>query len=153
MNEDRERCLEAGMNSYVLKPVKPEHLLQTIERFVNGAKPAAVAAPAKVQAAGQKAAAMDGLFQLFVETVPDRWSKIESALGRQDRYALQQESRRLAAAAERIAAGDVSTVARRIETVAPHEDFEPLGEDLRALAVAIESLCAGATPLAGSPVE
>ena len=100
----------------------------------------------------QIAAAVEGLFQLFVETVPERWSKIESALGRQDRYALQQESRRLAAAAERIAAGDVGAAARRIETVAPHEDFERLGEDLRGLAVAIESLRAGATALAGASV-
>ena len=140
MNEDRERCLEAGMNSYVLKPVKPEHLLQTIERFVSGAeskvsKPAAT----KASAAGQRAAA-EGLFQLFVDTAPERWSKIESAHARQDRYGLQQESRRLAAAAERILAADISAVARKIETVAPHENFEKLSEDLRALSAALESL-------------
>ena len=136
MSEDRERCLAAGMNSYVLKPVKADHLLQTIERFVNGVK----AAPKPSSVAGQRAA-VEGLFQLFVETVPERLSKIELALARQDRYALQQETRRLAAAAERIAAAEVSSAARRIETVAPHEGFERLGEDLRALAAAVESLC------------
>ena len=135
MNEDRERCLEAGMNSYVLKPVKPDHLLQTIERFVSGVK---VKAASNV-VAGQRAA-VEGLFQLFIDTVPERLSKIESALARRDRYSLQQETRRLAAAAERIAANGVSAVARKMETVAPHEDFTALSSDLRALAAAVDSL-------------
>ena len=31
----RERCLDAGMNDYVSKPVKLEHLERTIARFLN----------------------------------------------------------------------------------------------------------------------
>ncbi|HEY3741381.1 MAG TPA: ATP-binding protein [Bryobacteraceae bacterium] len=151
MNEDRDRCLEAGMNSYVLKPVTPPHLLQTIERFLNGSENGAKAAPQKAATAtptttAQKAAS-EGLFQLFVEMAPERLSKIEAALSRQDRYALQQETRRLAAAAERIAATQVSTVARKIETVAPHEEFSELTTDLSALSAAIDVL----RNLAGSP--
>lgn len=74
---------------------------------------------------------MEGLFQLFVETVLERLSKIEAALARQDRYKVQQKSRRLAAA-------------RKMETVAPHEDFAQLGEDLRALATAVDLVRADA---------
>jgi len=142
MNEDRERCLEAGMDSYVLKPVTPAHLLQTIERFVNGSdsKPAAPAPPTNGGSKSAQKAAIDGLFHLFVEMAPERMSKIESALTRQDRYQLQLESRRLAAAAERISAAQVSAAARKIETVAPHEDFSQLSEDLGALSTAVESL-------------
>jgi signal transduction histidine kinase/CheY-like chemotaxis protein/HPt (histidine-containing phosphotransfer) domain-containing protein len=144
MNEDRERCLEAGMNSYVLKPVKPPHLLQTIERFLNGSENGVKAAPQKASTVtpsttAQKAA-NEGLFQLFIEMAPDRLSKIEAALARQDRYALQQETRRLAAAAERIAATAVSAAARKIETVAPHEDFGQLTADMQALSAAIDGL-------------
>lgn len=36
-NEDRKRCLEAGMNYYVLRPVNPDYPLQTFDRFVMGA--------------------------------------------------------------------------------------------------------------------
>jgi HPt (histidine-containing phosphotransfer) domain-containing protein len=102
-----------------------------------------VAPPQAVSNGASKAAhkaALDGLFHLFVEMAPERMSKIESALARQDRYQLQLETRRLAAAAERISAAQVSAAARKIETVAPHEDFSRLSEDLRALAVAVESL-------------
>jgi signal transduction histidine kinase/DNA-binding response OmpR family regulator len=144
MNEDRERCFEAGMNSYVLKPVKPAHLLQTIERFLNDGEAGSKSAPQKAASNGAgtsaQKAAIDGLFHLFVEMAPDRLSKIESAFTRQDRYALQQETRRLAAAAERIDCRSVSAVARKIETVAPHEDFSMLVEDLQALSGAIDSL-------------
>ena len=147
MNEDRERCLEAGMDSYVLKPVTPAHLLQTIERFVNGAENAKASVPAPPSNGTSKAAqkaAIDGLFHLFVETAPERMSKIQSALARQDRYMLQLETRRLAAAAERISATHVSAAARKIETVAPHEEMARLGDDLRALSTAVESLCSTA---------
>jgi HPt (histidine-containing phosphotransfer) domain-containing protein len=33
---DRERCLEAGMNDYVSKPVDPQALAETIERWLSG---------------------------------------------------------------------------------------------------------------------
>lgn len=31
-NEDRQVCLDAGMNDYLVKPIKPAHLLQMLER-------------------------------------------------------------------------------------------------------------------------
>ncbi|MBF0118729.1 MAG: response regulator [Desulfobacterales bacterium] len=34
MTGDRERCIESGMNDYVSKPVKPEKLLEAIERQI-----------------------------------------------------------------------------------------------------------------------
>jgi two-component system, sensor histidine kinase and response regulator len=36
---DEERCLAAGMDAYISKPVKPEILFETLER-INGAAPA-----------------------------------------------------------------------------------------------------------------
>ncbi len=34
MNGDRERCMQAGMNSYISKPVQPGHLISTIEKHL-----------------------------------------------------------------------------------------------------------------------
>jgi two-component system sensor histidine kinase/response regulator len=34
MREDRERCLAAGMNDYIAKPIQPQELLNTIERHL-----------------------------------------------------------------------------------------------------------------------
>ena len=35
MKGDRERCLDAGMNDYIPKPVKPENLLAVITAWIN----------------------------------------------------------------------------------------------------------------------
>jgi CheY-like chemotaxis protein len=35
MKEDRERCLAAGMDDYVSKPVRPEDVKAAIERFLD----------------------------------------------------------------------------------------------------------------------
>jgi signal transduction histidine kinase/CheY-like chemotaxis protein len=37
MDGDRERCLQAGMNGYIAKPVQPAHLIATIEEHLNAA--------------------------------------------------------------------------------------------------------------------
>ena len=34
MQQDRERCLEAGMNDYVTKPIDPDLLMQTLQRWI-----------------------------------------------------------------------------------------------------------------------
>ena len=36
MNGDRERCLQAGMDAYISKPVQPAHLIATIEKHLVG---------------------------------------------------------------------------------------------------------------------
>ena len=37
MTGDKERCLQAGMNGYLSKPVQPAHLIATVERHLPAA--------------------------------------------------------------------------------------------------------------------
>ncbi len=43
MNGDKERCLEAGMNAYIAKPVQPAHLISMIEKYLTPVMPKPVA--------------------------------------------------------------------------------------------------------------
>lgn len=38
--EDRERCLAAGMNDHIAKPVDPDALIATLRRWLEGQTPA-----------------------------------------------------------------------------------------------------------------
>ncbi len=42
MKGDRERCIEAGMDGYLSKPIRPAELFETIERFVPATRKTAV---------------------------------------------------------------------------------------------------------------
>ena len=52
MTGDRERCLEAGMNGYLSKPIRPDLLFKTLEELV---------APAQASEIGQNASIVPGL--------------------------------------------------------------------------------------------
>jgi two-component system, sensor histidine kinase and response regulator len=39
MQQDRERCLDAGMNDYITKPIDPDQLFQTLQRWIRPRQP------------------------------------------------------------------------------------------------------------------
>jgi len=50
MTGDRERCLEAGMDDYIAKPVRTQTLNETLRRWIDGTGSPVLAAPARKSA-------------------------------------------------------------------------------------------------------
>jgi HPt (histidine-containing phosphotransfer) domain-containing protein len=160
MTGDRERCLDAGMNDYASKPVNPATLVHTIMRYLDASAEAApektetVEAPvqaketpampevAPLQAIDRNLAArltdndtnlFEGMLLLFLQMAPERLEKIQTAVARNDRAALDREVRKMRSAAERIAAVSVAESAMRLMDAVESRQQEDIQQSLMAL--------------------
>ena len=154
MNGDRERCLEAGMNGYISKPVHSAHLLETVEQYILPA-PAAAKAPFVEPAAEllppaeNESELTGGLVPLFLQLAPERLQKLYNAASRADRIMLSSEAQQIRAAAEQITATAISNCARRIDEAAQRGDMSKAKHSLLLLEAEIMRLgCRAEVPVA-----
>ncbi len=153
MNGDQERCLEAGMDGYISKPVHPAHLLTTVTEYLrtgpNGPLPPAQAelAAAPPIDGAMAARLMDnqsgligGLVRLFLQLAPERIEKLQDAVLRADAGDLAAEAQIVRSAAERIAAVEVADCARRVEEAAACSNWAAARTALLALESAVARL-------------
>ena len=130
MNGDRERCLQAGMNGYISKPVQAAHLIATIEKHLSpSAAPPPARAPNQLERVltdrlmREDSALMNDLLQLFLQLAPERLERLESAADQADAATLDQEARKIRTAAEQLASPSLGECARSIEQAAERGDF------------------------------
>jgi signal transduction histidine kinase/DNA-binding response OmpR family regulator len=165
MNGDRERCLQAGMNAYVSKPVQPSHLVATIEQLIAAgtattAETIKTAGTAKTAGANkpsvrqtsplervlterlmrEDAALMNDMLQLFLQLGPERLNKLETAVTNRDAATVVQEAKMIGSAAAQLASGSLGECARRIEQSAGLGDFAKVKQDLSVLRQEFRSL-------------
>ena len=144
---DRERCLQAGMNAYVSKPVQQAGLIAVIEQYLSSGTGQAV--PSK--ATGVDRILVDKLMQqdrvlvsemlrLFIEVAPERLEKLETAAACGDAQTLSEEAKSIIAAAEHLASTSLGQLARSIGDAAAQGNFGAVKADLEALRREIQSL-------------
>jgi two-component system sensor histidine kinase/response regulator len=126
---DRERCLAAGMDGYLAKPIHPDQLIELVESSV----PKRQDAPA----AGlptDKFARYDGLLQglagLFLADAARLQAEIREAIVRRDGGALQRAAHRLHGSAGYFMAQRTLELSGRLEQLGKDADFSPLTERL-----------------------
>ena len=149
MNGDKERCFQAGMDSYVSKPIQPAHLIGTIEKHLaeqsSGAGQRVI--PANDIERGltdrlvrdDAALALD-LLQVFLQLAPERLERLKDAAGQQDSNALATEAKKIAAAAELLNSRQLIACALRIEQASHSRDFSVVAQELETLRGEIRSL-------------
>ena len=154
MREDRDKCLAAGMNDYLSKPLEVSDLLAMLEKWTSGCSGNVSESDGRGQCAGaeEKQDAADHFVKdefirrnlgdielshavavIFINSAPDYIESIRSALAAEDRISLRQSSHKLKGAAANLSLPLVSESARMIEAIAEAGNLENAGQLLYEL--------------------
>jgi PAS domain S-box-containing protein len=151
--EDRMRCLQAGMNDFLLKPVEREMLLATLARHVNALQPTAAATA--VEAQGVPSDLSDALptldLHLALKRIGGSWDlyrdmlsdylrehhhfaeRLRALVQQADWKQAQRLAHSLKGAAGNIAARDLEQAARELETACGQQNREGVLERLASV--------------------
>lgn len=179
MKGDRERCLAAGMDAYLAKPIQRAQLYDTIEQVMMEQRGRNVAESRASQAADSglllqqllnepganplvdAAAALDRvdgdvqvlreLVDLFLDDCPHRLAEIHEALERQDGNRLKNAAHALKGAVGNFGARPIVTLAMTLEKLAVAGNFADARPAVAALEQDLASLNAALTELKKQP--
>jgi CheY-like chemotaxis protein len=137
MKGDRERCLEAGMDAYVSKPVQAEELAQVIGEVVadsakraflpDGAN-AAIDMPALMARLRGDIALLKELAELFLAEQVKIQASIDDAVARRDAAALQYAAHALKGAVGNFMAKDAFQAAQQLEELGRSGDLSEVDQ-------------------------
>jgi signal transduction histidine kinase/CheY-like chemotaxis protein len=170
MKGDREKCIAAGMDDYISKPVSPDGLYEVLSRWIpvragnagSGETPsgedaslAAVPAQDAAQSPGefpvldtQQAVWVTGgklgmfrrISSVFLKHMPNRLDELDDAMGSEDRNEVHRLAHSIQGAAASVGGQAVHHLALEIEHSALEAPLEALAGRVAALHVAFEAL-------------
>lgn len=126
LDGDRERCIGAGMDDYVAKPIRAQVLLEKLALHLSEARrepPAALfASDGRIPLNETEALRimdndprlLEGVVLLFLHVAPDRLRRLSAALESGDLAAVLAEAEKLRVSAEGIAAEGIARLARQL---------------------------------------
>jgi len=135
MKGDRERCLAAGMDGYVAKPIRAHQLYEAVEKM---AAQASTALPVSqnesgpeltldqdqiLQQMGGNEETMKEVVTLFGEECPKLMQEMQTAITQQTPAALQRAAHTLKGSIQLFGADDIAALALRLETIARDENL------------------------------
>jgi two-component system, sensor histidine kinase and response regulator len=163
MTGDRERCLEAGMDAYVSKPIQTADLLSAIREVTLASRPVVVGPATVSRAVGvfDRQAALERLggdeeflaevAGLFLADAPVRLSEIRRAVAEGDGRCLTRAAHSLKGAIGYLAAPIASAAAFQLEEIGASGNLEEAAVALELLELEVERLAHAVRELALEP--
>jgi CheY-like chemotaxis protein len=161
MTEDRGRCIAAGMDDYMSKPVDPDLLIERLEAvrgaaivaepMEQGTEPLRTEPQAEAQLpafdvdralerARNKPTLLKKLVTVFLQAMPDSLAEIETALELNDTAKLEHAAHRLRGAAVTICAEPVAEVAKKLEHTGIGVEPDRMREAIQELQARVSEL-------------
>jgi CheY-like chemotaxis protein len=122
MDEDRQRCLDAGMDDYVRKPIDPAELEAAIERWT-GELPDFEPQRALELVEGDRSV-LASVVKHFLEQTPEHLEAIRRALDAGDATTLERSAHTMEGAAVSLAMPRVRDISRRIAVHSQRGELE-----------------------------
>jgi CheY-like chemotaxis protein len=142
MSGDRERCLAAGMDGYLAKPINQTLLFEVVERGSRGHEAPAIEPPQAaafnraelIERLGGDATLLKDVIRLFLDDCPLRLTAIKQAVDQQDADLIRTTAHALKGAAGTMSARRVFEAAQTLERLGAEARLEPTQAAWRALA-------------------
>jgi two-component system sensor histidine kinase/response regulator len=139
MNGDRERCLNAGMDGYLSKPIDPQMLFAVVERQIGVSEPPAEPVTfdegALLKRVDGDTALMSDVIQLFLDDCPARLAAIKDAVTRRHPDDLRAAAHALKGSAGNLSATSLFHAADVLERVAAEGHMDAAEAAWRQLSV------------------
>ncbi|MGB7343973.1 MAG: response regulator [Pirellulaceae bacterium] len=152
MKGDRQRCLDAGMDSYISKPLQDSQLFEAVERLASGtnykldpssgdsSKPIESAGPVfdrplALRNLGGDSELLNEVAEAFFEEYPQSLERVRLAIADQDGEALKRAAHSLKGAVSVFAADAAHSLALQLEHMGSDgmlTDAEPAFEELKS---------------------
>lgn len=141
MPGDRERCLDGGMDDYLVKPIKPESLKDILLRFAPPSATQSAIDMARLNSTlGKDQAFQREMIELYLATTRPLLEKIAKALADEDSAACRRAAHEIKGASSYLAAMDMAANARNVENAAKIDDWESVALNLKHMEIGLDAV-------------
>lgn len=158
MKEDKERCLQTGMDDYISKPIEPQNLINTIEKWIKSTdvqdtisrrehsdeEASDEGTPVNFDNALERFGGDKEFFkeilEEFLSYIPKQLEVLDEAVKKGDASEAEREAHKIKGAAENVGAGRIAGLSFKLELIARKGDLSGAEEIVTNLKNQLEIL-------------